>query len=326
MPIFDLPLAELRGYRPDVAEPADFDAFWADTLAEARSFPGGGRATAWDGPSAAIDVADVTFPGYGGEPIRAWLTTPRGASGPLPCVVQFNGYGGGRWLPTEHLAWANAGYAHLFVDTRGQGSGWGSGGETPDPHGSGPAFNGFMTRGIASPATYFYRRVFTDGVRAVDHARGLERVDASRVAVTGGSQGGGIALAVAALHDGVAAVLPDVPFLCHMERAVDLTDAFPYGELVAYLAVHRDAAARVFATLAYFDGVVFARRIRVPALFSVALRDTICPPSTVFAAANSVPGGADVEVYPFNQHEGGDARHWLRQVAWLDDLFGVRRG
>ena len=58
MPIFDLPLAELRGYRPDVAEPADFDAFWADTLAEARSFPGGGRATAWDGPSAAIDVAD----------------------------------------------------------------------------------------------------------------------------------------------------------------------------------------------------------------------------------------------------------------------------
>ena len=298
MPAFDLPLEELRRYRPEVAEPADFDAFWADTLAAARSCAASVSVRDWDGPHGPLRARDVRFPGFDGEPIAAWLTSPADAPGPLPCVVQFNGYGGGRGLPTEHLAWANAGYAHLFVDTRGQGSGWGSGGETPDPHGAGPAFNGFLTRGT------------------------LPEVDAGRIAVTGISQGGGIALAVGALADGVAAVLPDVPFLCHYARAVEITDAFPYGELVAYLAVHRDSVERAFATLASLDGVNFAKRLRAPALFSVALRDTTCPPSTVFAAANAVPGGAAIEVYPFNDHEGGGERHWLRQVRWLAGLLG----
>ena len=34
---YDLPLDELRGYRPDRNEPADFDAFWSRTLGEARA-------------------------------------------------------------------------------------------------------------------------------------------------------------------------------------------------------------------------------------------------------------------------------------------------
>ena len=162
----------------------------------------------------------MTFPGFAGDPVKAWLLLPRGAEGPLPAVVEYNGYGGGRGLPHERLGWAASGYAYLFMDTRGQGSGWGSGGSTPDPHGSGPAAPGFMTRGIDDPADYYYRRVYTDAVRAIEAVRGLERVDAARVAVCGGSQGGGIALAAAGLTDGLVAVMPDVPFLCHFERAV----------------------------------------------------------------------------------------------------------
>src|SRR5213076_2292916 len=131
--------------------------------------------------------------------INAWFTVPRGVSGPLPAVVEFIGYNGGRDLPGESLHWASAGYAHLHVDTRGQGSGWGGGGSTPDPHGSGPSVAGFMTKGISSPQDYYYRRVFTDAVRAVETARGLPGVDRTRVAVHGISQGGGIALAVAGL-------------------------------------------------------------------------------------------------------------------------------
>ena len=103
-----------------------------------------------------------------------------------------------------------------------------------------------MTRGIDDPADYYYRRVFTDAVRAIDAVRALERVDAARVAVCGGSQGGGIALAAAGLTEGLVAVMPDVPFLCHFERAVGMTDADPYGEIVRYLSVHRGAEERVF--------------------------------------------------------------------------------
>ncbi|MFI6266893.1 acetylxylan esterase [Micromonospora sp. NPDC051006] len=130
----DLPEEQLRGYRGDVREPADFDGFWADTLAEAR--PAGSEVHTEPVATrlAGIEVLDVTFSGFAGQPVRAWLRVPRGAQAPLPTVVQYAGYGGGRGHPLENLLWVAAGFAHLQMDTRGQGSGW-SRGDTPDPAG-----------------------------------------------------------------------------------------------------------------------------------------------------------------------------------------------
>ncbi|KAA9084988.1 acetylxylan esterase [Microbacterium radiodurans] len=318
MPRFDLPLADLENYRPAVAEPSDFDEFWEATISAARSVGGEVSVTPIETALSEIDAFDVTFPGFAGEPIRAWLLLPARRSGPLPAVVEFNGYGGGRGLPIERLGWAASGYAHLFMDTRGQGSAWGSGGATADPHGTGPSFSGFMTRGIEAPEHYYYRRVFTDAVRAVDAVRSLPEVDAARVAVCGGSQGGGISLAAAALSDDLVAVMSDVPFLCHFERAVGMTGQDPYQEIVRYLAVHRGAESNVFETLSYFDGVNFARRARTAGLFSVGLLDPICPPSTVYAAFNAFAGDdKEIVVYPFNEHEGGQAHQWTAQARFL---------
>lgn len=318
MPRFDLDPAALETYRPEVREPADFDDFWATTIAEARGAGGDVILSRQETPLTALDVFDVTFPGFAGDPVKAWLTVPAGTDGRLPAIVEFNGYGGGRGLPGERLGWAAAGFAHLFMDTRGQGAQWGTGGETPDPHGSGPAVAGFMTRGIDDPADYYYRRVFTDAVRAVDAARSLPQVDAARVSVAGGSQGGGITLAAAGLCDGLVAALPDVPFLCHYERAVGLTDRDPYHEIVRYLRVHRGAEDRVFDTLSYFDGVNFAKRADAASLFSVGLHDMTCPPSTVYAAFNHY-AGADKEmvVYAHNDHEGGQFYQWIAQAQFL---------
>ena len=318
MPLTDLPLDELRSYRPEVAEPSDFDEFWSETLAEARVADRGYDLALAETPLTELVVDGLTFSGFGGDPVKAWVTRPAGTVGPLPTIVEFIGYNGGRGLPGERLHWAASGYAHVLMDTRGQGSGWGTGGDTPDPHGSGPASAGFMTRGILDPADYFYRRVFTDGVRVIDVVREFPFVDSARIAVTGGSQGGGIAIAVAALCDGIVAVMPDVPFLSHFRRAVDLTTADPSAEIARYLSVHRDNVDTVFTTLSYFDGVNFARRIEMPAYFSVALMDEIVLPSTVFAAYNHLASGdRSIEVYPFNGHEGGQGLHWLRQAAWV---------
>jgi cephalosporin-C deacetylase len=208
------------------------------------------------------------------------------------------------------------------MDTRGQGSSWRSG-DTPDfePTGSGPQFPGFMTRGILDPQTYYYRRLFSDGLRAVETARLHPAVDPEQIAVLGGSQGGGIALAVAGLVPGLAAVLPEVPFLCHQRVATEITDQGPYQEITRYCQVHRDKVEQVFTTLSYFDGVNFAARAEAPALFSVGLMDEVCPPRTVFAAYNHYAGEKDIRVWPYNEHEGGGIHHRQDQVRFLQERF-----
>ena len=327
MPLYDLSPDELVSYRPEVAEPDDFDTFWRETLEGARARATPVVRTPVDTPLTVVDVDDVTFPGFDGQPVKAWLTLPRGRSGPLPTVVHYNGYGGGRGLPHQHLLWAAAGYAYLFMDTRGQGSTWGDGGHTPDPVGSGPAHPGVMTQGVEDPHDHYYRRLFTDAVRAVDAVRTFPEVDATRVAVTGGSQGGGTALAVAGLVPDLWAVMADVPFLCHIRRAVGLVDSHPYGEITKFLSINRNLEEATFRTLSYIDGVNHARRATAPLLASVALRDPICPPSTVYAAYNHYgrPGsrGASdrtMEVYPHNEHEGGGGFQEARQLEWLAAL------
>lgn len=322
MAYFDMPLDALMTYRPPREEPADFDAFWQHTLAEARAFPLASRFEAVDYGLRRLETFDVTFAGFGGQPIKGWLQLPRERSGPLPCVVEYIGYGGGRGFPTEWLLWSNVGFAHLIMDTRGQGSTWRHG-DTPDNAGVGgdPHHPGFMTQGILDPQTYYYRRVFTDAVRAVETARAHPAVDAARIALVGGSQGGGITLAVSGLLPDVAAVLPDVPFLCHYRRAVELTDRDPYHELTRYCKTHRDRVETVFNTLAYFDGINFAARATAPALFSVGLMDDICPPSTVYAAYNTYAGPKDIRIWRFNQHEGGGAHQTLDQIRFLTELW-----
>ncbi len=317
MPRLDLSLEELLNYRPAVDEADDFDSFWEITLREARESRARPTLTPVETDLSEFQVFDVTFPGFAGELVKAWLTVPLHREHPLPAVVEFNPYGGGRGLPHERLAWPAAGYAYLNMDTRGQGSSWGSGGSTPDPHGAPPSVPGFATRGIENPAGYYYRRLYTDAVRAVDAVRSLEMIDSEKVVVTGASQGGGVALAVAGLAPELAAVMTDVPFLSNLARGVGLFDSDPYAEIVKYLAVHRGSEARVFDTLSYFDGVNFAKRARVPALYSVGLMDPVCPPSTVFASYNHYAGDAEIEVYPYNQHEGGGSQHWAVQARWL---------
>jgi cephalosporin-C deacetylase len=317
MPQFDLPLAELRAYAPELAVPVDLGRFWEATLAETREYPLAVTCTPVDSGLSVVDSFDVSFAGFGGATIRAWLHVPATRSGRLPVVVEYIGYGGGRGLPHERILYAAAGYAQLLMDTRGQGSTW-LPGDTPDPQATGaPAHPGFMTQGILDPATYYYRRVFSDAVRAVEAVRTLDFVDAGRVAVTGGSQGGAITLAAASLLPDVAAAMPDVPFLSDFPRATTLIDRDPYGEIVRYLKTHRDHVDRVLETLAYFDVAILGRWAKAPALFSVGLMDAVCPPSTVYAAYNAYGGRKEIREYPYNDHEGGQGFHEVEKLRWL---------
>jgi len=318
MAFFDLPLEELKQYRPERNEPADFDAFWKSTLDESRAFPLDPLFEPVDTPLKTVEVYDVTYSGYMGQRIRGWFLLPRHIEGKLPCVVRYIGYTGGRGEPVDHLQYVAAGYAMLVMDSRGQG------GVTPDPMPpeSGPSVENFMTKGIMDPATYYYRRIITDAVRAVDAARAHERVDPEHIAAAGGSQGGGLTIASAALADNVELALPDVPFLCGYHRATSISDAYPYREIADYCQRHPSHIDQVFKTLSYFDGINLVTRAKAAALFSVGLMDMTCPPSTVFAAYNYYAGPKDIRIYPYNGHEGGQSAQLAEGIKFLASHWG----
>jgi cephalosporin-C deacetylase len=324
MPWYDLPAEQLAGYRTSTQEPAELDLWWQRRLDEARAAAADPTLTRYEaGAYAPLEVYDAEFSGAGGDRIKAWYLRPAGGpDAAAPVVVKFIGYGGGRDRPAEHVLLPALGYALLVMDTRGQGGRWSTGatGDHADGWHAGPENASVMTRGIARPEDYYYTRLFTDAVRAVETACAL--TGASRVAVTGASQGGGLALAAAALVPQLVAVChADVPFLCDIQRAITLAPHAPYTEVPEFLAHQVDLIPAALDTLRYVDCALLARRITARCLLSVGLMDIICPPSTVFAAYNEITAGKDLAVHPFTGHEVPGA-HIERQLRHLREFLG----
>ncbi len=328
---FDFPVDKLRSYRPDLPVPSDLEDFWRNTVAEARTHDIAAHTEKIDNRLTLVDTYDLTYAGFDGQPIKGWLSVPAGTTEPLPTVIQYVGYSGGRGFPFNATLWAQAGHAQLVMDTRGQsysGGGWES---TPDTWlGGDNHAPGQMTRGISDPATYYYRRAYVDAFRALDAAAALELCDASQMITLGGSQGGGLTIAAAGLAGlhGIELVgaAVNVPFLCDFPRATTLVNSMPYGEIVRYLAGFRDQVDQVFNTLSYFDGAILGRWASAPTLFSVGLMDQTCPPSTCFAAynwwGNDKVGDKSIEIYPFNEHIGGGDHHRQKVLDWVRDKLG----
>jgi cephalosporin-C deacetylase len=309
----DLALDQLREYRPSVLEPDDFDAFWAGQVAEVGRHALAARFTPVDSVLRHVQLFDVSFAGYGGNPVKGWLLLPHRRIDDETVIVEYIGYGGGRGHPVDRINWSSVGYPHFVMDSRGQNLA-----ETPDPGDPGdPSAPGWLTRGVGDPRTYYFTRLFIDAARAVDAARHHPELHDHQVVTSGGSQGGGLALAAAHLGRDVRLTLPDVPFLSHLRRAAEITASAPYVELANYCKQHYAEIERVFATISYIDVVNHAKRIAVPGLFSVALQDDITPASTVFAAYNHYAGEKAIAVYPFNGHEGGGSTQFLRKLDFL---------
>lgn len=151
MPLLTFPSPNSAATHPTSPRRQTSRSSGTPTVAATRAFPLDAVSEPVENYPTVIDTFDVTFSGYGGYRIKGWLHLPanRAARAALPVVVQWIGYSSGRGLVNQETKWAQAGYAHFIMDTRGQGYG-GTLGETPDPHPSAGevSFAGLMTRGI----------------------------------------------------------------------------------------------------------------------------------------------------------------------------------
>ena len=135
----------------------------------------------------------------------------------------------------------------------------------------------------------------------------MDLVDETRVGAFGGSQGGGLTLACAALEPRIKRIAPRVPFLCDYKRVLEMDLAKnAYGELKDYFRKfdprheHED---EIFTRLGYIDVQFLAPRIKADTIFFTGLMDEVCPPSSQFAAYNKMTCNKKMYIYPDFAHE-----------------------
>lgn len=310
----DWPYEQLVKYAPQSTAQEDFDEFWNTQIAHSSRVPLNPEFTEVADCLPLARVYDVAFDAVDGVRVRGWFLTPRQVERPLPAVVQFIGYSGGREYPHQLAAHVLNGFCAFIMDSRGQGgsTGW----RVDTTHGG---ERGFITHGILDPEEYYYRAFYLDTVRAVEVVAGRPEVDSHRIAAVGGSQGGALTIACASLCPRVAVMAPDVPWLSHFRRSLEISVG-PYEEIINFMKRFPEQIEPAFRTLSYFDNMNLVRRTRVrAAYYSVGLWDAICPPSTVYASYNLLPEHVErsIEVYPYNGHEGGGSLHQQRKLQWL---------
>ena len=311
MAIFDLPLDDLKTYNPPLTKQPDFDNFWQETLEAAASQPLNPHLEPVAYPVPEIQAFAARYAGWQGAGIAAWYLRPV-SDEEFPALIFYHGYKNSKVGIYTYLPWVLQGFAVLAVDVRGQ-----PGGSIDTATYSTGHAKGWMTKGILDEREYYYRGVYIDSVRALDFLAARDEVDMSRVGLTGFSQGGGLSLAVAALDDRPALIMPGMPFLCNFERPLEISKQYPYWEFADYIRHYPDRAGRVFRTLSYFDNLNLAEWINCPALFSVGLMDELCPPSTVFEGYNRLSVTKEIAVFPYHQPERPET-HRETQLRWAN--------
>jgi cephalosporin-C deacetylase len=303
MPTIDMPLEKLKEYNGINPCPKDFDEYWENALREMRAVDPKVELVKATFQVPYAECFHLYFTGVKGARIHAKYVRPKNVLEKHPAVLQFHGYTGNSGDWNDKLPYAALGYSVFAMDCRGQG------GLSEDVGGvKGNTHHGHIIRGLDDePENLLFRDIFLDTAELAAIVMDMPDVDESKVYATGGSQGGALTLACASLEPRIAKVAALYPFLCDYKRVWEMDLAKDaYDELKNYFRRFDPLHERedeMFTKLGYIDIQHLAKRIKGKVLLAVGLMDSICPPSTQFAAYNKITSEKNLVIYPDYGHE-----------------------
>ncbi len=308
---------DARSILPSGAVPVDWRMFWQQGLGEIARIEPDPRVSRWSEQSEpGVTRYLVSLANIEGSRIFGWLSVPDGP-GPFPAVVYIQGAPGGiEEFHTDPMTlYAKRGMIALAINPHGQELGREE-----------SFYRALLDRGIPGnaaaqgaddPYRFYFRRVVLGAVRAVDYLCSRPDVDTRRVAVAGASQGGGLSLLLAAVDRRIKAVTVHVPAMCDYSGALS-------GRASGWPWLIRESRLdpRVVRTAGYFDAALAAGMIHVPAFFTVSHLDRSCPPTTVYAAFNSLRGPKAIKDFPNTTHPASfTPQNDSLLVKRLEDIF-----
>lgn len=279
------------GFRPDlikpiVNEPPDFDKFWSDGLERLQKIaidPKLELLPASSTPKA--DVYHVSFQTVGATAtttsrIYGILAVPKGSPNQkFPALLRVPGAGVRPY--TGQIAAAEQGIITLEIGIHGI--------PVTMPQSlyddlRNSALSRYFVYNLDDREAYYYRRVFISTVRANDFLASLPQYDGTNLGVIGGSQGGALTIVTAALDKRVKAIAASYQAMSDMAGyTANRAGGWPH--------VFRDTNSRTkekLETASYYDVVNFARRVRIPGIYSWGFNDETCPPTSIYASYNVI--------------------------------------
>lgn len=243
--------------------------------------------------------------------IRGWYSVPK-KPGKYAAILKVQGYSS--FIKSDVLNYGDD-FVSFALNIRGHGN------SKDDVN---PGFPGYLQYFINDKELYIYRGAFMDCIRAVDFLCSRAEVDSSKIVVEGGSQGGALTFATAALDSKrIKLSIPQIPFLS------DFPDYFKVGnwpgnEFKDLVENEKKISwENVFYTLSYIDIKNLAPMIKAPMLMASSIGDEVCPPHINFAAYNNVRSPKEYVVFPNLGHDvsedfGQYKLNWIRKKLGMD--------
>ncbi|MDR1119741.1 MAG: acetylxylan esterase [Dysgonamonadaceae bacterium] len=298
---------DVDNIRPTTADPKDFDAFWTASIATARQTPLDAKFLLLPQKcTSTMNCYEVSFQNErSGSRIYGILLTPK-KPGKYPAVLRVPGagvrpYSG--YALSDSIITLDIGIHGISVT------------QVPELYVnlSLGALNRYPHFNLNDRNKHYYKRVYTGCVRAVDFIYSLPEFDGETIGLTGGSQGGALSIITAALDTRIDFLAANYPALCDYAGYLNhRAGGWPH-----YFKDAKPNAGEV-ETLACFDVVNFARRLKAKGLYSWGFNDLVCPPTSMHAAYNVIPAEKELKLYLNTGHwtypeENAAFSEWLKK-------------